>query len=157
MKKNTIFFIILLLIVLAVFFFSNASININFKEENNPGNLANPTQIKNSGLEAKISSEGPVAVSVTPLDLKNNSSSWNFEVNLDTHSGSLDADLVTVSELVDDQEKIYKPIAWEGDGPGGHHRKGILKFNPISPKPKFFELKIKNIGGVLERRLKWIF
>lgn len=153
-KKNTIFFIILSLIVLAVFFINNVSVNINLKDGNNPNNKTNPTQTNNSS-ETKENSEGSVAITVTPLNLKNNSSTWNFEVDLNTHSGSLDANLITISELMDDQKKLYKPISWEGDGPGGHHRKGILKFNPISLKSKFFELKIKNIGGVLERSFKW--
>ena len=75
----------------------------------------------------------------------------------------MSADLVAVSELIDNQGKTYKPTSWEGSAPGGHHREGVLKFNPIpegknsfiSLKPKSLELKIKNVGGVPERRFKW--
>lgn len=138
MKKITIIIIVLLLIMLAVFSFSNVSVNISSKGAGIPR------------PETKENTEGPVSVTVTPLD-------WNFEVSLNTHSGSLDSDLVVLSELVDNQGKLYKPISWEGDNPGGHHRKGVLKFNPISPRPKSIELKIKDIGGVPERSFKWIF
>ena len=73
----------------------------------------------------------------------------------DTHSEELSEDLVAVSELLDDQGKAYKPTSWDGSPPGGHHRNGVLKFNPISPKPRSLELKIKNVGGVVERSFKW--
>lgn len=144
MKKVAIIFIGILLVALFVTLKNSFSIKIN---SNNPS----------SSLETKESVEGPVSVTVTPLGLENNSPTWNFEVSLDTHSEELSADLAAVSELVDDQGKLYLPISWEGDGPGGHHREGVLKFNPIPPKPKSIELKIKNIGGVLERSFKWIY
>ncbi len=155
MKKVTIIFAGLLLIILAVFLFNNVSINIGSKGAGSGGSATVSTQSKSSSLETKENTEGPVSVAVTPLSLDNGPPTWNFEIVLDTHSGSLDADLVAVSELVDDQGKSYKPISWEGDNPGGHHREGVLKFNPISPKPKSVELKIKNVGGVPERRFKW--
>lgn len=155
MKKVTIIFVGLLLIVLAIKLMNSFSININSKSASSPSNVTSPTQSSNSSLESRENNEGPVVITVTPLNLKDNSSTWNFEIVLNTHSGSIDDDLVAVSELVDDQEKLYKPVSWEGDNPGGHHRTGVLKFNPISPKPKSIELKIKNVGGVAERSFKW--
>ncbi len=163
MKKVTIIFntkyqallIGLLLIVLAAILKDSFSININSKSASSPSNVTNPTQSINSTLETEENTEGPVSVTVTPLSLENGSPTWNFEIALNTHSGSIDADLVTVSKLVDDNGKSYKPVSWEGSPPGGHHRNGVLKFNPISPKPKFIELKIKDIGEVPERSFKW--
>ena len=138
MKKIALIFIFLIIIIVLIAALTK-----------NPSN--------NNSLETKESTEGPVSVTVTPLGLENNSPTGNFEISLDTHSEELSADLVAVSELVDDQGKIYLPISWEGDGPGGHHREGVLKFNPISPKPKSLVLKIKDVGGIPERSFKWIF
>lgn len=129
MKKLTIIFAILFLVILVIIFQGKSN--------------------KTQNLETQENNEGPVSLKVTPKDL------WNFEVSLDTHSEELSEDLVAVSDLVDDQGKSHKPTSWEGAPPGGHHREGILKFNPISPRPKSLELKIKNVGGVPERSFKW--
>lgn len=155
MKKVTIIVVGLLLIVLAIKLMNSFSININSKSASNPSNVTRLTQSSNGSLEPRENNEGPVAITITPLNLKDSSSTWNFEVALNTHSEELTEDLVAVSELVDDQGKSYKPISWGGTPPGGHHREGVLKFNPISPKPKSIELKIKNVGGAPERRFKW--
>lgn len=155
-SKAAIFYGSLLVVILVAFLLNNVSINTSSKgtdKTNKTSSLAMPADVNN--LETKESNEGPVAVSVTPKGLDASSPTWNFEVSLNTHSGSIDDDLVAVSELIDDQGRSYKPISWEGSAPGGHHRNGVLKFNPISPKPKSIELKIKNIGGVSERSFKW--
>ncbi|MBI2086128.1 hypothetical protein HYT74_02185 [Candidatus Daviesbacteria bacterium] len=136
MKKNTIIFILVVIAALIYILKDNFSINIG------------PIQNKDSSLETKESNDGPVSVTVTPKG-------WDFDITLNTHSEELSEDLVAVSELVDDQGKSYKPVSWEGSPPGGHHRNGVLKFNPISPKPKSLELKIKNVAGVVERSFKW--
>jgi len=144
-KKITLIFIFLIIIIVLIAALTNSfSITVNSKSPSS-----------STSLETKESDEGPVSVTVTPLSLENNSPTWNFEISLNTHSEELSVDLAAVSELVDDQEKISLPISWEGDGPEGHHRKGVLKFKPISPKPASVELKIKNIGGVLERSFIW--
>ena len=56
---------------------------------------------------------------------------------------------------MDDKGNIYQPKMWEGPGPGGHHREGVLVFSPIEPAPKYVELRIKNIGGIAERLFRW--
>lgn len=145
MNKNTIIAAVVLIIVLAFVLVKNVSININTKGAGG----------SKSGLEMKESNEGPVGVTVTPDSLDGNVPSWNFEIALNTHSGSIDSDLVVATELVDDKGKIYKPVSWDGAAPGGHHRSGVLKFNPISPRPKSIELKIKDVGGISERSFKW--
>jgi len=155
MNKATIIYSILTVIILVIVFFNSVSIKIG--STSNTGVVSGSTQADNNSLKTKESNEGPVSVTVAPQSLDVGSPTWNFEVSLNTHAGSIDADLVTVSELLDDQAQVYKPLSWEGSAPGGHHRQGVLKFNPISPKPKSIELKIKNIGGVAERSFKWIF
>lgn len=146
MKK---YWLLIIALILVLFFAlkDNFSINISSKSENNPVE-------QNADLGTQENSDGPVSVAVTP---KFNDNSWDFTVSLNTHSEELDMDLVEVSQLLDDQGKSYKAISWEGAPPGGHHREGVLKFNPVSPKPQLIELKIKNIGGILERNFKWTF
>lgn len=152
MTNLTIIFIVILLVILAVELKDSFSINIGPKNISTPTNSANPAL---SGLGTKESGEGPVTVAATPKSLEEGLTSWDFEIALNTHSEELSADLVAVSELIDNQGKSYKPTSWEGSPPGGHHRSGVLKFNPISSKPKSIELKIKGIGGIPERSFRW--
>ncbi len=105
--------------------------------------------------ETKTDDQPPIAIKVTPVELGKNMETWKFQVIFDTHSGSLDDDLLTVASLVDDKGSVYQPTAWEGPGPGGHHREGTIIFNPVQPLPEYIELKIKNVGGVSERSFKW--
>lgn len=146
MKKLLIVFAVLFLIVISFLLTRTVS---------SPNILPSPTPTKNITLATKENNEGSISIAVTPQSLETGSPTWNFKVELNTHSVELNADLVVSSELIDNEEKSYKPISWEGAPPGGHHREGILKFNPISPKPKSLELKIKNVGGAPERRFKW--
>ena len=112
-------------------------------------------------LLPQINSEGPVTVKVTPKDLSQSATSWDFEILLDTHSQNLDQDLVKDSVLIDNGGNKLEPIGWEAvpagetEAPQEHHRQGILKFKPISPRPSFIELKILNIGAINERIFKW--
>ena len=155
MKKITIIIIVILFVILVVTFKDSFSINIGPKNASTSTNTVNLTQNKNNGLETKESNEGPVTVAVTPRSLEQDLATWDFEIALNTHSEELSTDLATNSELVDNQGRSYNPISWEGSLPGGHHRSGVLKFSPISPKPKSIELKIKNVGGVTERSFEW--
>ena|SRR3989338_8287953 len=118
------------------------------------GNLLNK-QNALASLLPQINSEGLVTVKVTPKDLTQSAASWDFEIILDTHSGNLDQDLTKTSVLTDDSENQFNAISWEGDPLQGHHRQGILKFPPITPKPQSIELKISQIGDIDERIFKW--
>ena len=73
---------------------------------------------------------------------------------MDTHSVELDQDMLRIAVLVDDKDKEYKPLRWEGAEPGGHHREGVLIFNQIVPSPKSIKLKISSIGEA-ERNFIW--
>lgn len=151
MKKIAAIFTFFTIIALVSLFNGIFSFNVNLKNANNSGNLIGSIKNTNNPLETKENTEGLVSVTITPLSLR------EFEVSLNTHSEELNVDLVTSSILTTDQGKIYKPTNWEGDPPAGHHRKGILKFNSIDPKPNFIVIKIENIGGIAERSFKWIF
>ena len=106
--------------------------------------------------ETKIDENSSVVIKVTPIELGTDSGLWKFDIVFDTHSGSLDHDMMKVAAMIDDKGNSYSPIAWEGSGPGGHHREGVLIFNAILPPPEYVELKIKDVGGVSERSFKWI-
>ena len=105
--------------------------------------------------ETKSDDQPPVVVAITPVEFGEDAEQWRFIVVFDTHSGSLDQDPAQAISLVDDNGNVYQPVAWEGPGPGGHHREGAIIFNPIEPRPKYIELKIKNVGGVVERSFQW--
>ena len=107
-----------------------------------------------AGYEPITDSQGIVSVTVTPLALSATASVWKFDVVLDTHSGSLDQDMLTAAVLVDDSGKVYRPTNWDGAPLGGHHREGVLVFNAVKPAPKSIELKISGIGDVV-RSFAW--
>ena len=105
--------------------------------------------------ESKIDSQGIVSVAVTPLQLSADASEWKFDVVLDTHSGSLDEDMLTSVILTDSNGNEYRPTVWNGAPPGGHHREGVLVFRAVSPMPRSVELTVKDVGGIPERSFKW--
>ena len=109
---------------------------------------------KPENWESKTDNQAAVSITVTSIDISSQSKEWKFDIVMDTHSVELDQDMTEFAVLIDDQDKEYKPIGWEGPS-GGHHREGVLVFDPIEPMPKYIELKIKNIGGVTERLFKW--
>lgn len=139
-----------LLVVAAIIVFGVALIT-NPKVNFNQGNEM--PQENQKVLPPQTNSEGQITIQVTPQELS--SSSWDFEIVLDTHSNSLDQDLVVNSILIGEDGGEYQPISWNGDPPGGHHRKGVLKFNPISPIPSSIELKIYQIGTDGEKVFRW--
>ena len=121
-----------------------------------PANQAVDQSVANGrSLDSKTNEEGPVKVKITPTDVSLTSSIWNFNIILDTHSVELDYDLTKVVSLFDEQGKEYKPVSWEGPGPGGHHREGSLTFKSVAPAPKALELRLLNIGDVAVRSFIW--
>ncbi len=107
-----------------------------------------------AALAPQTRNEGGVRVTVAPRGISPAADPWEFEVTLETHSVTLDQDLTRASVLVDAQENRYAPIAWEGDPPGGHHRKGVLRFKALPELPPALELRIGGVGGV-ERVFRW--
>lgn len=97
---------------------------------------------------------GGVTVKVTPMVLAAGAAQWEFEVVFDTHTVPLTGDPAQFSVLVDSQGREHAPIGWEGDPPGGHHRKGILRFKALSELPPAIELRIGGVGSV-ERVFRW--
>lgn len=108
----------------------------------------------NSNWPTKSDDQAAVNVTVTPLELSPQAKEWKFDVGMNTHSVTLDQDMLKVAILLDDRGNEYKPLLWEGDPAGGHHREGVLVFSSIISAPKSVELKISGIGGV-ERSFIW--
>lgn len=115
--------------------------------------LATPTGAQS--WPSKENDEGQVVVAVTPVDVSSTADAWRFDVTLSTHVAPITQDLATVATLGDDSGQDEKPSAWQGDPPGGHHRKGVLVFKPINPMPQTITLTIRDVGGVAERRFTW--
>ena len=153
MKNNKLIIVVIIIIAIVVAV-SLLNSNSSKKKEETPATNSIQTPSK-TALETVENSEGGVTVGVTPLNLSPDSTTWDFEISLSTHSVDLGQDLAVVSELVSDGGKTYKPYLWEGDPPGGHHRSGILKFKPIVPQPKSIQVKITDIGGIPVRTFSW--
>ena len=78
-----------------------------------------------------------------------------FEVRMNTHSVSLDQNIVDISILKDDLGQEYLPVNWNGSPAGGHHRSGVLEFLLLKGNPSSVTLVIQNIANVPERIFKW--
>jgi len=98
--------------------------------------------------------ERGIKVTVTPKSIPNEANIWNFEVTLETHTRALDDDLAKSSVLIADG-KQHLPLGWEGAPPGGHHRKGWLRFKVIEPQPRSIELQLRLAADTLTRSFKW--
>ena len=76
-------------------------------------------------------------------------------MTLETHTQPLDQDLTRAARLVDAQGRQYPPLAWDGDPPGGHHRRGVLRFRPLAGSAESLELRLNGVGGVEVRAFRW--
>lgn len=108
-----------------------------------------------TGLAPQSSNAGGIKVTVVPQNLTMKVQIWDFEVTLETHTQPLNDDLSGVSTLVADG-KQYASLGWKGAPPGGHHRKGSLRFGAISPQPSSVELQIRLAGDSAPRSFNWI-
>ena len=106
-------------------------------------------------FEARTSASQGVTVKATPKTLAPGAPTWEFTVVLDTHSAELSDDLTKTAVLVGPGGQRIAPIAWEGAPAGGHHREGVLRFEPISPAPATVELQIQRPGESAPRVFRW--
>jgi hypothetical protein len=113
--------------------------------------MAQPATPK--ALAAQTSRGGGVTVSVTPKDVAADAQRWQFEVVFDTHTVDLNHDVVKSAELIDAAGGRHAPLAWDGDPPGGHHRKGVLSFKPLGSVDEV-RLQIREVG-MPERVFRW--
>jgi hypothetical protein len=57
--------------------------------------------------------------------------------------------------LKDNSGRVYQATTWEGSGPGGHHRKGILEFPKLEGNTESITLIIRKVAKVPERTFEW--
>lgn len=105
-------------------------------------------------LPARTDGRNMVTVQVQPEDIVPGQP-LRFKVKLNTHVVELDYDLAAISSLTDGQGRVLKPTAWEGAGPGGHHRSGTLVFPALSPDATALRLVIRGVADVPERVFEW--
>ncbi len=102
----------------------------------------------------QTSQQGAVTITVAPHGVSAKATTWDFDVKLETHTQALDDDLTKSATLLADG-KSYRPLSWEGSPPGGHHRKGVLRFPAITPLPAAVELQIQRSGETVPRTFRW--
>ncbi|MBI5438109.1 MAG: hypothetical protein HY936_04050, partial [Nitrosomonadales bacterium] len=108
-----------------------------------------------SAYAPQASNEREIKVTATLQKIPNEAKTWDFEVVLETHTKALNDDLAKSSVLVADG-KQYLPLGWDGAPPGGHHRKGVLRFKAIAPQPASVELQIRLAVDQSPRNFKWL-
>ena len=85
---------------------------------------------------------GSVTVKLHPRQL--DSDGAVFTISFDTHEIELDQDMVRQASLVVG-ETPWPALAWSGDGPGGHHREGELRFTAAGPAAGIATLSIDGL------------
>lgn len=92
---------------------------------------------------------GDVTIKITPRQLTERRAV--FAIAFDTHSTELDLDVVKAVELrVDGIE--WPNGSYTGDGPGGHHREGVLRFPAGSPPQGPVRLTVDAFGDLVTAR-----
>jgi hypothetical protein len=97
-----------------------------------------------------------VTVAVTPGNLDEDSSIWDFAVAFDSPRRRLDDEIMDSVALVGDGRR-FKPLAWEGEAAGGTHRAGVLKFIAMKPRPKELQLEMTRKGEAKPRVFRFVF
>ena len=105
------------------------------------GNAATPSR---AALETKTVSAGSVQLTIQPIRIDASGAAFNLQV--DTHSGSLDLDLPGASKLEVDG-RGWQLAGWSGDGPGGHHRRGELRFTARGTSGRNATLTISGLSS----------
>ena len=108
-----------------------------------PGSLPTPAGLDEQRIEA-----GEIAVTIRPVRVDDDGAT--FEIILDTHSVELDGDLTRATLVV-------AGTAWpigglRGDGPGGHHREGELRFDAAGVASGTAILQLDSLPEPVEAR-----
>jgi hypothetical protein len=110
------------------------------------GGAAN-AEVDGRALATRTTEVDSVKVSVAPRQVSTRAAV--FAITLDTHSGDLGVDLRKAATLTVGGNDW--PIAtFDGDGPGGHHREGALRFRASGPPTGEMRLTIGGIGEPAE-------
>jgi len=115
-----------------------------------------PGLVAAQGGVSKRDSQGPVAVTVTLIEVPATGGPVKVKVSLDTHSVALDG--VKFEEAVvlgGPAGTAIAPTAVEQATGGGHHRQAVLAFPPLPAGAREVRIAVKNVGGVGERSFRW--
>lgn len=102
---------------------------------------------RTAGLARRTIRAGEVDVTLEPIRL--DAGGAVFEVVLDTHSVELSMDLAAAARL-EVGGTTWKVAGWRGDGPGGHHRKGELRFTATGPPQGTVRLTLSGLPEPVE-------
>ncbi|MDO8436222.1 MAG: hypothetical protein Q7S82_02440 [bacterium] len=136
-KKFVIVFSLILLPV--VFFIINNQTGQTISPQPKSGEILT----EKINLPSKINSQGGITFEVQPLDFSFEKS-IQFEITIDTHSGSLDFDPAKISVLEDGNGNRYPALEWQGSPAGGHHISGILIFPKLNGPATKLKLTIQD-------------
>ncbi|MGQ0526006.1 MAG: hypothetical protein ACT4P8_20365 [Betaproteobacteria bacterium] len=103
------------------------------------------------GFASQSSSADGVTIKATPRSSPNGG--LEFEIVFDTHSQELKDDLMKTASLTTDGRRLA-PNGWQADPPGGHHRKGVLRFDATA-RAQVLELTIARPGESKPRLFRW--
>ena len=103
-----------------------------------------------AGLETRNAQIGELEITVTPTQLDDQGAA--FTLVFDTHTGAPTIDVAANAALAVDGTAWTSPV-WSGDGPGGHHRSGALRFTPAGPARGEVRLSISGLAQPLA--LSW--
>jgi predicted small integral membrane protein len=94
-----------------------------------------------AGLGTRTAQAGEVEVTMTALTLDR--SGAVFEIVFDTHTVELGLDPAMAVLTVNGTQAVGS--AWDGSGPGGHHREGTLRFTTPVPSGAAVELRVTGL------------
>ena len=157
-KTKSTFVVVLLFLFVGFLAYSFVVRTSEQKTETKKGETYNVNAQKDNTilLPIQVNEEGPVSVSIQPLMSSFDTQElWKFEVVLSTHSVELTTDLMDSVVLIDNSGNEYKPIRWEGDPPGGHHREAVVFFNPVIEYSISIVVLARDIGDIPERKFMW--
>lgn len=126
-------------------------------EENNVGETA--VQPPGGAYETLADEQGAVSVAITPLGLRADAPTLDFEIAMDTHSVDLGMDLAALATLTTDNGRFVTATLWDAV-PGGHHVSGVLSFPAMMEGTAVLEgasqltLTIRDVDA-LERVFTW--
>ena len=108
------------------------------------GGASKPTATATNAaaLPSRTVTAGAVTVKVDPHHIDN--AGAEFKVSFDTHSVDLGFDIPRAARLTVNGNS-WAVGAWSGDGPGGHHRAGTLRFTSAGPATGEATLQISGL------------
>ena len=93
---------------------------------------------------SKTAQSGDITITAEPRE-------GEFSLQLDTHTTELDFDIEAMVTMADDAGTDYGKGVWTGSAPGGHHRRGTLKFDkPIEASAQKIILRLSGSNVMLE-------